>query len=155
LRPPRSGGSAPIEAVATDALLPTHTRFVSINAAKTDRPELQSASRVVSGGRALANSENFKLIYTLADRLGRRGRCLARRGRCGYVPSDMPGWADRARSSLPELYVAIGISGAIQHLTGIKDARTIVAINKGCRGRRSSRWRTSGWWAICSRSCPS
>ena len=123
------GGSAAIEPFSTDAVLPTHTRFVSLNAASNDRPDLQSATRVVSGGRALGSAENFKIIYALADRLGAAVGASRAAVDAGYVPSDLQ-VGQTGKIIAPALYVAIGISGAIQHLTGIKDARTIVAINK-------------------------
>jgi electron transfer flavoprotein alpha subunit len=123
------GGSAAIESVALSIELPTYTRFISVSSGATDRPDLQAARRVVSGGRAFGSAEKFNLLYSLADKLGAAVGASRAAVDAGYAPNDLQ-VGQTGKIIAPDLYIAIGISGAIQHLTGIKDARTIVAINK-------------------------
>jgi len=124
-----SSGNGSVEQRPAAGSATAHTRYVGLEAGGGERPDLQSAAKVVSGGRGVGSEENFEMVYRLADRLGAGVGASRAAVDAGYCPNDMQ-VGQTGKIIAPDLYIAFGISGAIQHITGIKDAGTIVAVNK-------------------------
>lgn len=127
-KPAATGEAAPVEPLALDIEQVAGSRLVSLHRHDSERPDLQTATRVIAGGRGVGSEDNFDILYKLAEKLGAAVGASRAAVDAGYVPNDMQ-VGQTGKIIAPELYICFGVSGAIQHLAGIKDAKTIVAVN--------------------------
>jgi electron transfer flavoprotein alpha subunit len=127
-KPVATSGKGSVEKIVIGADYPCHTRFIELSSSSADRPDLQSAARVVAGGRGVGTQDGFAAIFSLADQLGAAVGASRAAVDSGFVSNDLQ-IGQTSKIIAPDLYIAFGISGAFQHIAGIKDAGVIVAVN--------------------------